>query len=99
MPEGPVRTPQVASNRAVPSNTAMQIASRALSISSTIGPKSGATCTPPKSAARVGGMDAFGVLGEVLADYQSFVQGFLNIRDPRVRANVEAEIASGLLWP
>jgi len=26
-------------------------------------------------------MDAFGVLEKVLGDYQSFVSGFLNIRD------------------
>lgn len=44
-------------------------------------------------------MDAFGVLGDVLSDYRSFVQGFLNIRDPRVLAKVESEIEGGLLWP
>ncbi|MCX4093597.1 DEAD/DEAH box helicase [Nocardia sp. alder85J] len=44
-------------------------------------------------------MDAFGVLGEVLDDYQSFVAGFLNIKDPAVRQKVETEIENGLLWP
>ena len=44
-------------------------------------------------------MDAFGVLDEVLADYQSFVNGFLNIQDDRVRQKVEREIEDGLLWP
>ena len=44
-------------------------------------------------------MDAFGVLGEVLADYESFVSGFLDIRDDRVRQKVEKEIEDGLLWP
>ena len=44
-------------------------------------------------------MDAFGVLDEVLGDYQTFVTGFLNIKDDRVRAKVETEIESGLLWP
>ena len=44
-------------------------------------------------------MDAFGVLAEVLGDYRSFVEGFLNIRDERVRSTVEGEIANGLLWP
>ena len=44
-------------------------------------------------------MDAFGVLDEVLADYQSFVAGFLNIQDDRVRQKVETEIDNGLLWP
>jgi ATP-dependent helicase YprA (DUF1998 family) len=45
------------------------------------------------------GVDAFGVLDEVLADYQSFVEGFLNIQDEQVRAKVDAEIDGGLLWP
>ena len=44
-------------------------------------------------------MDAFGVLGEVLCDYESFVSGFLDIRDDRVRQKVEKEIEEGLLWP
>ena len=37
-------------------------------------------------------MDAFGVLGKVLDDYRSFVSGFLNIQDDRVRQKVETEI-------
>jgi hypothetical protein len=44
-------------------------------------------------------VDAFGVLDEVLAEYQSFVNGFLNIKDDRVRQKVEKEIEDGLLWP
>lgn len=44
-------------------------------------------------------MDAFGVLDEVLRDYESFVAGFLNIKDDRVRQRVEKEIDDGLLWP
>lgn len=44
-------------------------------------------------------MDAFGVLDGVLADYQAFVNGFLNIKDDRVRQKVEKEIEGGLLWP
>ena len=44
-------------------------------------------------------MDAFGVLDEVLTDYKSFVQSFLNIQDDKVRAKVDAEIEDGLLWP
>jgi ATP-dependent helicase YprA (DUF1998 family)/very-short-patch-repair endonuclease len=44
-------------------------------------------------------MDAFGVLGEVLDDYQSFVSGFLNIRDEQVLSTVSEEIDAGLLWP
>lgn len=44
-------------------------------------------------------MDAFGVLEEVLGDYQAFVEGFLNIQDEQVKAKVDAEVADGLLWP
>ncbi|MHB1887388.1 MAG: DEAD/DEAH box helicase, partial [Acidimicrobiales bacterium] len=36
---------------------------------------------------------------EVLEDYQSFVEGFLEIKDDEVRAKVQDEIAEGLLWP
>lgn len=44
-------------------------------------------------------MDAFGVLGAVLGDYESFVRGFLNIRDPEVLEKVEREVENGLMWP
>ncbi|MBM7278983.1 DEAD/DEAH box helicase [Gordonia rubripertincta] len=44
-------------------------------------------------------MDAFGVLDEVLGDYESFVKGFLEIKDDQVRDRVEKEIEDGLLWP
>lgn len=44
-------------------------------------------------------MDAFGVLGEVLDDYENFVKGFLEIKDDQIRSKVEQEIAAGLLWP
>ncbi|SEP88162.1 ATP-dependent helicase YprA, contains C-terminal metal-binding DUF1998 domain [Mycobacterium sp. 88mf] len=44
-------------------------------------------------------MDAFGVLGEVLSDYENFVKGFLEIKDDQIRGKVEKEIADGLLWP
>lgn len=44
-------------------------------------------------------VDAFGVLGGVLDDYQRFVEGFLNIKDEAVDAKVKKEIAEGLLWP
>lgn len=44
-------------------------------------------------------MDAFGVLDEVLDDYESFVKGFLDIKDEQIRAKVETEIEGGLLWP
>ncbi|MDP7724188.1 DEAD/DEAH box helicase [Mycobacterium sp. TY814] len=44
-------------------------------------------------------MDAFGVLDEVLDDYESFVKGFLDIKDEQIRTKVEQEIDGGLLWP
>lgn len=44
-------------------------------------------------------MDAFGVLDEVLNDYESFVKGFLDIKNEQIRAKVEGEIEDGLLWP
>jgi ATP-dependent helicase YprA (DUF1998 family)/very-short-patch-repair endonuclease len=44
-------------------------------------------------------VDAFGVLDDVLTDYKSFVEGFLNIQDDRVRTKVDDEIDGGLLWP
>jgi ATP-dependent helicase YprA (DUF1998 family) len=44
-------------------------------------------------------VDAFGVLDDVLGDYESFVRGFLNIRDPEIRAKIEQEVFDGLLWP
>lgn len=44
-------------------------------------------------------MDAFGVLDRIVDDYQAFVSGFLNIKDPEVKQKVESEIANGLLWP
>jgi hypothetical protein len=40
-----------------------------------------------------------GVLRDVLEDYKSFVQGFLNIRDPEVLEKVEQEVENGLMWP
>lgn len=43
-------------------------------------------------------MDAFGVLDEVLGDYENFVKGFLEINDDQIRSKVEKEIAGGLLW-
>lgn len=44
-------------------------------------------------------MDAFGVLAKVLDDYESFVKGFLDIKNDQIRDKVENEIADGLLWP
>jgi ATP-dependent helicase YprA (DUF1998 family)/very-short-patch-repair endonuclease len=44
-------------------------------------------------------MDAFGVLKDVLNDYENFVKGFLDIKNDQIRSKVETEIEAGLLWP
>ncbi|HCK78484.1 MAG TPA: DEAD/DEAH box helicase, partial [Actinobacteria bacterium] len=44
-------------------------------------------------------MDAFKVRDGIVADFEQFVSSFVTIKDPRVRAEVEEAIDSGLLWP
>lgn len=44
-------------------------------------------------------MDVFEIRDEVVDDYRSFAQGFLQIRDPGIRRKVQEELDSGLLWP
>ncbi len=44
-------------------------------------------------------MDVFELRDSVIEDYQRFIQGFLHIRDKRVRGVVEETLADGLLWP
>ncbi len=44
-------------------------------------------------------MDVFQLRDSVIGDYQRFIQGFLYIRDERVREEVEKTLADGLLWP
>lgn len=44
-------------------------------------------------------MDVFKVRDEVIDDYRAFTQGFLTIKDPKIREKVESDIDSGLLWP
>jgi ATP-dependent helicase YprA (DUF1998 family) len=44
-------------------------------------------------------MDVFKVRDEVIDDYRAFTQGFLTIKDPKIRGKVESDIDSGLLWP
>ena len=44
-------------------------------------------------------MDVFELRDSVIGDYQRFIQGFLHIRDKRVRDVVEETLADGLLWP
>ena len=44
-------------------------------------------------------MDAFGVLRDILDDYKSFVDGFLNIQDPDVLEKVEQEVRTDCCGP
>ena len=44
-------------------------------------------------------MDVFQLRDSVIEDYRRFIQGFLHIRDRRIREVVEQTLADGLLWP
>ena len=44
-------------------------------------------------------MDVFQLRDAVIGDYEAFVKGFLNVRDPRIRGVIEETLADGLLWP
>jgi ATP-dependent helicase YprA (DUF1998 family) len=44
-------------------------------------------------------VNVFAIRDRLISDYASYVRGFLEIRDPRIREYVEGEIAAGLLWP
>lgn len=44
-------------------------------------------------------MDAFALRNRLVSDYSSYVESFITIRDPRIRARVEGELRNGLLWP
>ena len=44
-------------------------------------------------------MDVFRLRDSVIGDYQRFIQGFLHIRDKRIRDAVAEALAAGLLWP
>ena len=44
-------------------------------------------------------LDAFKLHHKVLTDYSDYVQSFLNIRDPEIRAVIDRELDQGRLWP
>ena len=44
-------------------------------------------------------MDVFKLRENLIADYSSFVRGFIRIRNPRISDLVEKELKEGLLWP
>jgi hypothetical protein len=44
-------------------------------------------------------MDAFRIHDRLIGDYRSFTEGFVEIRDSRIRAHIEAQAARGAQWP
>jgi hypothetical protein len=44
-------------------------------------------------------MDVFALRDQLVADYRHYAESFFTIRDERIGAFVEDQLASGLLWP
>ena len=44
-------------------------------------------------------MNIFDVHGEIINDYRSYIESFVNIKNSYIRKEVENEINSGKLWP
>lgn len=44
-------------------------------------------------------MDAFAVRDQLIEDYSAFTSGFLQVREPRIRAYFDEQLARGLRWP
>ena len=44
-------------------------------------------------------MDVFDLREKLIADYSSFVKGFINIKDETIKGMVTSELQEGLLWP
>src|ERR1700726_2266577 len=44
-------------------------------------------------------MNVFQFRDNLVVDYAAYVTSFISIRDQRVQAQVEQELAAGLLWP
>lgn len=44
-------------------------------------------------------MDAFDLRRKLIADYEPYMRGFINIRDTRISEKVDQELRDGLLWP
>ena len=43
--------------------------------------------------------DIFKLHDQIVSDYQSYIQSFININDPEIREIVEKELKKGKLWP
>jgi superfamily II DNA/RNA helicase/very-short-patch-repair endonuclease len=44
-------------------------------------------------------LDVFQVRDRLIGDYEAFTRGFLEVRDQRIRAYVDEQLARGLRWP
>ena len=44
-------------------------------------------------------MDVFALRDQLIGDYASYIQSFIHIADEHIRAHVERELRTGLLWP
>jgi hypothetical protein len=44
-------------------------------------------------------MNVFDTHAKIIGDYASYIQSFINITDPEIRAKVDAELQAGKLWP
>ena len=44
-------------------------------------------------------MNIFDVHEEIIKDYSSYIESFVNIKNDFIRGRVEGEISSGKLWP
>ncbi len=44
-------------------------------------------------------MDAFKIHESVVDSYSSYIKSFINIKDQRIREEVDKELSSGKLWP
>jgi len=44
-------------------------------------------------------MDVFQLRGNVVSNYSDYIESFLNILDPKIKDFVDAQLASGVLWP
>jgi ATP-dependent helicase YprA (DUF1998 family)/very-short-patch-repair endonuclease len=44
-------------------------------------------------------VDVFDLRERLISDYSSYVKSFITIRDPRIRAFVDEQLAAGVLWP
>ncbi|HLZ97555.1 MAG TPA: hypothetical protein VKP66_06365, partial [Steroidobacteraceae bacterium] len=44
-------------------------------------------------------MNVFELRDRLIDDYRAYVESFIQIRDPRIKAYVQESLSSGVLWP